>query len=376
MIKRIILISVFLFLALVIVSPFNAGAVDISFPCFNLPGFPPCGEVATSSIALYISRFYQFAVGIVGIIAVGAIVVGAIMIAVSGGKPDKQKEGKDIIVSAVWGVVLLLGVTLILRTINPRMAALIEPEVPKIPECEYAEEDKEKKTPLRTPCIPPKFTYASMEIPGDTSIKTTTIGDYEKKLKTNPEQYTHCLSIPGMSETKPDSKIPSILDNVRFEECFIRSNFDGLVNLDADLTKFMKSEQCRWLKEKSDCKVQPKMNAALLKLKKLVDADERLTPFSYFRIYEITEAFPPTASHTSAEHYNGCAVDVTLKAGGCRNIQIFVDKAIEAGFSIYNEYLKICPEIKCPSSGSICEGKKVKDGHLHLSLPIKEGKCP
>ncbi|HXF44232.1 MAG TPA: pilin [Candidatus Paceibacterota bacterium] len=106
---------------------------------FDLNYTPPCigGEVGgncpsdeqiSGSIASYIKRIYMFSVGIAGVLAVGMIVVGAIMISVSAGNPDKQREGRDYITSALWGVALLLGSYLILRTINPRLVNLSELE--------------------------------------------------------------------------------------------------------------------------------------------------------------------------------------------------------------------------------------------------------
>ncbi|MEK9194654.1 MAG: pilin [Patescibacteria group bacterium] len=90
------------------------------------------GSVGDESLAIYIRRIYQFAVAISGILAVGMIVVGGIYISVSAGSPDKQKEGREMIVSAIWGIVLVLGSYLILRTVNPRLVELPTPDVEEI----------------------------------------------------------------------------------------------------------------------------------------------------------------------------------------------------------------------------------------------------
>ncbi|MEK7086933.1 MAG: pilin [Patescibacteria group bacterium] len=91
--------------------------VDVSFP-----GAP----VATDNISSYIVSLYKFGVGIAGILAVGMIVTGAILYSISGAV-DKKNEGKDMIYSAIWGVVLLLGSYLILKTVNPRLVELSPP---------------------------------------------------------------------------------------------------------------------------------------------------------------------------------------------------------------------------------------------------------
>lgn len=76
----------------------------------------------------FIESFHRFALGIGGILAVGMIVVGAIYISASGAI-DKQSEGKSMITSAILGLALLFGSTLILRTLNPQLAILTAPHM-------------------------------------------------------------------------------------------------------------------------------------------------------------------------------------------------------------------------------------------------------
>ena len=78
---------------------------------------------ATDPGALVI-KFYEYALGIVGIVALGVIIYGAILWIVSTGNPSKIQEAKSWIMGAIWGITLLLGATLILRTINPRLAEI------------------------------------------------------------------------------------------------------------------------------------------------------------------------------------------------------------------------------------------------------------
>ena len=81
-----------------------------------------------ASIPAYITRIYQFAIGISGIVAVGMIVAGAIMISASAGNTSLQGEGRDMITSAIWGLVLLFGAYLILNAVNPGLVLLREPQ--------------------------------------------------------------------------------------------------------------------------------------------------------------------------------------------------------------------------------------------------------
>lgn len=106
--------------------------INIKFPCPSGEfGVGECPEITTDSIPNYIVRLYQFSIGIAGILAVGMIIAGAIMYSVSGAV-DKKAEGKDMIMSALWGVLLLFGSYLILKTINPRLIDLKEPEAPEV----------------------------------------------------------------------------------------------------------------------------------------------------------------------------------------------------------------------------------------------------
>lgn len=107
------IIGIFLF-----VSVARAVDVDVSF----LENTPE--ETTNTDIAEFISTLYKFALGVSGIVAVGMIVAGGIFYSVSGESPQAQSEGKDMIVSALWGLGLLFGSYLILRTVNPRLVAL------------------------------------------------------------------------------------------------------------------------------------------------------------------------------------------------------------------------------------------------------------
>lgn len=87
--------------------------------------------VSGEGIAGSINNFYLVALGLGGIAAVGVIVVGALMYTTSGAI-DKKNFGKELISSAIWGLVLLLGAFIVLNTINPELVQLRNP-----PETEY-----------------------------------------------------------------------------------------------------------------------------------------------------------------------------------------------------------------------------------------------
>lgn len=93
------------------------------------PLYGPCA--ATSSLNGYIQLIYRFGLGIGGILAVGMIVWGSILISISG-SIDKEREGRDFITSALFGLALLFGAYLLLSQINPNLTSLIPPSAPAV----------------------------------------------------------------------------------------------------------------------------------------------------------------------------------------------------------------------------------------------------
>ena len=80
----------------------------------------------------YIGAFYNFALMISGILALGAIVYGGVLYAMSAGNSSKQSEGRAWITSALTGLLLLGGAYLILYTINPNLVELGLPTLQQI----------------------------------------------------------------------------------------------------------------------------------------------------------------------------------------------------------------------------------------------------
>lgn len=83
------------------------------------------GETATEMIR----NIYWFGVGIVGFAAVVVIVIAGIMYMQSYGDPQKITMAKQLIGGALIGVIILLFSYTILRTVNPALVSLREPEL-------------------------------------------------------------------------------------------------------------------------------------------------------------------------------------------------------------------------------------------------------
>lgn len=75
-------------------------------------------------IAEYIAAIYNYALGIVGIVAIIMIAIGGTIWLTAGGSPDRVNQAKDYIKGAVIGLFLALGSYLILYEINPGLVKL------------------------------------------------------------------------------------------------------------------------------------------------------------------------------------------------------------------------------------------------------------
>lgn len=85
-------------------------------------------ESSSEGISEYINNFYNTAIILGGVAAILVIIIGGLMWTTSGAI-DQKNRGRDLITSAIWGLVLLLGAYIILNTINPELTDLSEPDV-------------------------------------------------------------------------------------------------------------------------------------------------------------------------------------------------------------------------------------------------------
>ena len=112
-----------------------AGVIGILYAHVSLAvtistSIPGMGTITSSTPpGAYIGGFYNFALGIGGLLALGAIVYGGVLYATSMGNPSKQSEGRAWIWSALTGLLLLAGAYLILYTINPNLVNLSLPNI-------------------------------------------------------------------------------------------------------------------------------------------------------------------------------------------------------------------------------------------------------
>lgn len=109
--KKLFIVLILSSFAFALLSAATSAALEYPLPGLQNPQNPtPCD---------YIRALYIFGLGIVGALAVTAIAVGGFLY-----MTGQVQKGKDYILSALLGLLLLLGSWLLLNTINPDLAKL------------------------------------------------------------------------------------------------------------------------------------------------------------------------------------------------------------------------------------------------------------
>ena len=90
----------------------------VDFP--DLPGAPD----PTSGLPQFIKYVFVFSLGIVGLAGMVGIIYGAFGYVTSAGNPQKAADGKNQILSALLGLLLILGSWVLLNIINPDLLKL------------------------------------------------------------------------------------------------------------------------------------------------------------------------------------------------------------------------------------------------------------
>lgn len=107
---------------------FGKLSLEVKYP--KAPG----GKIITETSTLidYLQYFFNFAIGVLGIIAFLVLIFAGLSYLTSAGDPEKMKAAKSKITSAFLGVIILLSSYLLLRTINSELIMLKVPELKKV----------------------------------------------------------------------------------------------------------------------------------------------------------------------------------------------------------------------------------------------------
>lgn len=121
----------FLFLAIPILALANGRptnpeprTLEVEYPRIESEAAP---ETVKTGIPNYVKYIYYFIIGISGLIGLGVIIIAGIRYLTSAGIPEKLKDARQQISSALLGILILLCSWLILNTINPQLTVLPEP---------------------------------------------------------------------------------------------------------------------------------------------------------------------------------------------------------------------------------------------------------
>ena len=82
------------------------------------PTIPETKDAATLLLAENVNNILKYAMGIGGATAFILIIAGAFQIILSAGSPDRVKAGKEMITSAIAGLLLIIFSVFILRLIG------------------------------------------------------------------------------------------------------------------------------------------------------------------------------------------------------------------------------------------------------------------
>ncbi len=137
----------------VVSAPKAQASRDIPFE-FNtqIPGFEPPADMSKLAGA-YIIAAYRYMISIVAIAATIMFIFGAFVYMV-GSSMDKISKGKEIMFDSIVGMLLVLGATLILRTLNPNLISFDNINVTPITGIEIIDGETAQKLKQQAPDSP------------------------------------------------------------------------------------------------------------------------------------------------------------------------------------------------------------------------------
>lgn len=202
LIKKIIFLGIIIFIIEGLKQFVFATSVTLTYPEFATAASP----------ADMVGKIYTYALSIAGALATIRVVYGGILYVISAGNSSKQTDARDIITSAVWGLVLLAGAYLLLNAINPTIVQLNNPNLPAV-QMVTSTSANNPANPSFSPSCPPSLDpdlclqEVSMEKNLQSNgISITSTGNCDDP--TNPS----CTSLYGFPQSGIDSII-NLKDN-------------------------------------------------------------------------------------------------------------------------------------------------------------------
>mgnify|MGYP000331683049 CR=1 FL=1 len=101
----------------------------VTFAAFRWEIQYPWEAPQPGNLPEYILYIYRFAIFSSGIVALLMLVIGGILYMTSGENPEKKKDAKDRIFSALGGLLLVFVIYIILNALNPELTRITPPEL-------------------------------------------------------------------------------------------------------------------------------------------------------------------------------------------------------------------------------------------------------
>jgi hypothetical protein len=109
--------------------------LEVEYPL--TPGGEAPFGVETTTFALYVKYIYNISFALAGVIAFAALIYAGLLYMSSAGDPNKIKDARSRIFSALLGMGILLISYILLIAINPETIMLITPRLEQIPSSDY-----------------------------------------------------------------------------------------------------------------------------------------------------------------------------------------------------------------------------------------------
>jgi hypothetical protein len=270
-------------------------------------------KVYSTLLPKYIRAIYNYGIGIAAFLALAMIVAGGLIWLTSGGSTEKISTARSMIVSAIIGLVLLLGAYTILQIVSPALLNF-----------------KPIKIDL----------FDALQVSGGCCEYTTNNG---------------ALKAKNMNKKECDE-----YEAPTFKEGHVVGE-SGLVCVPSGECPYSLAEAGKC----NDCNDCIQINV-ICKDGNLANRDlaESLSnAHQEVGGWIVTEAWPPTVAHSNPCHYNGTCVDVGLRSSdSAENVekiyQAFIDEGLRPVFETINN---------CDNYPSITCYSKSDPGYNHIT---------
>ncbi len=189
--------------AIILAFPAVSFALELTYPTFR--GITIADDLSLDRL---IAWFYYLIVGISGLAAFATIIRGGVIWLTSAGSPTKAAEAKDLISSAFFGLLIVLGSWLILQVINPDLTKLNIPVLQSLSEEEAGKLDISRGDGLPGPAQPTvDFTVNGQPdgatiTPGGTAALAWNVSAEHCDIQGNPENPEWAGELPSKNGSK------------------------------------------------------------------------------------------------------------------------------------------------------------------------------